>query len=87
VRIARSLIDLDLRRLGGTLLRTSLAAAAMSAALFVFGTESLSAAEAIAGSALGLIVYAGVLVASGEVSRAELRAARSAIARALRPAT
>jgi O-antigen/teichoic acid export membrane protein len=85
--IARSLIDLDLRRLGATLLRTSLAAAAMSAVLLAFGTESLSAAQAVAGSALGLITYAGVLLVSGEVSRTELRAAWSAVGRALRPAT
>jgi O-antigen/teichoic acid export membrane protein len=85
--IARSLIDLDLRRLGMTLLRTTLAAAAMCAALFLFGTESLSVAEVIGGSVLGVLAYAGVLVASGEVSRAELRAALSAVGRVLRPAT
>jgi O-antigen/teichoic acid export membrane protein len=87
VLIARSMIALDLRRLGGTLLRTSLAAAAMSAALLLFGTGSLSVAEAIAGSVLGLLVYAGALLATGEVSRTELRTAWSAIGRALRPAT
>jgi O-antigen/teichoic acid export membrane protein len=85
--IARSLIDLDLRRLGATLLRTTLAAAAMSAVLLAFGTDSLSAAQAIAGSVLGLIAYGAVLLVSGEVSRAELRAAWSAVGRVLRPAT
>jgi O-antigen/teichoic acid export membrane protein len=85
--IARSLIDLDLRRIGVTLLRTILAAAAMSAALLGFGTESLSPVQAVVGSVLGLGTYAAVLVASGEVSRAELNAAWSAVGRALRPAT
>jgi O-antigen/teichoic acid export membrane protein len=87
VLIARSLIELDLRSLGMTLLRTTLAAAAMSVVLLAFGTESLSAVQAVAGSVLGLIAYTGVLVASGEVSRAELQAAWSAVGRALRPAT
>ena len=85
--IARSLIELDLRRLGWTLLRTSLAAAAMCAALFVFGTESLSAAEAIAGSVLGLAAYGAVLLASREISWTEVRSAASAVGRVLRPAT
>jgi O-antigen/teichoic acid export membrane protein len=87
VVIARSLIDLDLRFLGMTLLRTTLAAAAMSAVLLAFGTGSLSVAQAVAGSVLGLVAYAGVLLVSGEVSRTELRATWSAIRRVLRPAT
>jgi O-antigen/teichoic acid export membrane protein len=87
VVIARSLIDLDLRSLGVTLLRTTLAAAAMSGVLFAFGTESLSLAEAVAGSVLGLIAYAGVLIVSREMSRGELRAMWSAVVRVLRPAT
>jgi O-antigen/teichoic acid export membrane protein len=87
VLIARSLIEFDLRSLGMTLLRTTLAAAAMSVVLLAFGTESLSAVQAVAGSVLGLIAYTGVLVASGEVSRAELQAAWSAVGRAVRPAT
>ena len=57
--VAKSLIDLDLRRIGVTLLRTTLAAAAMSAALLAFGTESLSAVEAVVGSVLGLGTYVG----------------------------
>jgi len=81
--IARSLIDLDLRRLGGTLLRTCLAAAAMAGVLFAFGTESLSAVEAVAGSVLGLTVYAAILLVTREVTRAELRSGWSAVARAV----
>jgi O-antigen/teichoic acid export membrane protein len=85
--IARSLLELDLRRLRGTLLRTTLAAAVMCAVLFAFGTDSLSVIEAIAGSVLGLLAYAGILLVTREVSRAELRAAWSTIGRVLRPAT
>jgi O-antigen/teichoic acid export membrane protein len=85
--IARSLIELDLHRLGGTLLRAGIAAAAMSSVFLAFGTESLSAGQAVTGSVLGLAAYAAVLMASGEVSPAEIRAARSAVGGARRPAT
>ncbi len=85
--VARSLMDFDLRRIGVTLLRASLAAAAMSAALFAFGTQSLSVLDAIAGSVLGLLAYAGVLLVTREVTRAELRSAWSAIGGRFRAAT
>jgi O-antigen/teichoic acid export membrane protein len=79
--IARSLIDLPLLLLGRTLLRATVAAAAMSAVLLGFGTESLTAAEAIGGSILGLLAYGVALVVTRELGPSELHAAWGAVRR------
>lgn len=81
VVIVRRLVDLDLRPLAATVIRGALAAAAMAAVLFAFGTSSLSAVEWVAGGVLGLAAYAGVLLATREFSSEELRTARAAAAR------
>lgn len=75
VVICRNLISLQLRPLAKTLLRAFLASVAMAGALFAFGTSSLTAVEAVAGSVLGLVAYAAVLLATREVTGSELRAA------------
>ncbi len=74
--ILRRLIDLPLAPLGQTLARASLAALAMSAVLFAFGTGKLGAAELILGAILALITYFGVLMATGELTPSQLRSAR-----------
>ena len=76
VMICRSIIGLQLRPLAKTLVRASLASAAMAGVLFSFGTSSLTVVDAVAGSGLGLVAYAAVLLATREVSRSDLRAAR-----------
>ena len=81
VLIARSLIDLPLRPLGRTLLRATIAAAAMSAVLLAFGTVSLTPVEAVAGSLLGLLAYACALLVTREVSPMEIGAAWGAARR------
>jgi O-antigen/teichoic acid export membrane protein len=73
--VCRSLIELPLRPLAVTALRGLLAAAAMAAVLFAFGTSSLSAVEAVAGSIAGLAAYAAILILTRELSRSELSAA------------
>jgi O-antigen/teichoic acid export membrane protein len=82
LRIARSLIDLPLRPLGLTVMRTLAAAAAMSAVLFAVGTSHLTVIEAVAGAVLGTLAYGLVLLVVREVSISDLRAASGA-ARAL----
>jgi O-antigen/teichoic acid export membrane protein len=79
VMIARTVVGLRLRPLAMTALRALLAAAAMAAVMFAFGTSSLTAVEAIAGSLLGLSAYAAVLLAAREFSGRELRAAWNAV--------
>ena len=81
--ICRREIDLPLAPLGVTLLRAGLAAAAMAAVLYAFGTETLSAVEWVAGGTLALAAYLGVLVVSGELDRAQLRRLLGAARRAL----
>lgn len=82
--ICRSEIGLRLAPLALTLLRAGLAALAMAAVLFAFGTETLSAVEAIAGSVLGLAAYVGVLLVSRELDRTQLRELFAAARRAAR---
>ena len=72
ILLARSLLGLNLRPLGATLIRVSAAAGVMAGVLFAFGTETLSTIEWIAGGALGLAAYAGVLVATREIGRREI---------------
>jgi O-antigen/teichoic acid export membrane protein len=83
VVIARRVIELHLAPLARTVFRASLAAAAMAAVMFAFGSSSLSAVEAVAGSALGLAAYLGVLLATREFSLDELRAFPGAARRAV----
>jgi O-antigen/teichoic acid export membrane protein len=73
--ICKDVMDLQLRPLALTFVRCLVAAGAMTAALALFGTSSLSWAEAIAGALAGLSAYLVVLLATREVTGAELRAA------------
>jgi hypothetical protein len=41
--------------------------------MFAFGTESLTAVEAVAGAVLGVAAYLGVLLLTREVTAGELR--------------
>jgi O-antigen/teichoic acid export membrane protein len=75
VVIIRRLIDLPLRPLGLTLARAALAALAMAAVLFAFGTGKLGAAELVVGAVLALATYVGVLMATAELTPAHLRTA------------
>jgi hypothetical protein len=76
-------IDLPLRPVGVSLLRTLLAAAAMGGALLAFGTERLSLVDWLAGGTLGVLVYLGALLFSRELSVGELRFAVTAVRRRL----
>jgi O-antigen/teichoic acid export membrane protein len=73
--ICRRLLEIDLRPLAMTCARGLLAAAAMAGVLLIFGTHP-PLGLAAAWLAVGIAVFAGVLVATGEVTRAELSALR-----------
>ncbi len=75
LRVCAELVKLDLRPLAATLVRVLLAAAVMGGVLWAFGTARLSPLDWVAGSLLGLIVYAVVLIAVHEVTIAELETA------------
>jgi O-antigen/teichoic acid export membrane protein len=81
--IVRRLIDLPLRPLGLTLARVSLAALAMSAVLFAFGTGKLGAVELVVGGVLAVVTYFSVLMATEELTPAHLRTARLYASRAV----
>lgn len=78
--ICKQVMDLSLRPVAVTFARCVLAAAAMAGVLALFGTSSLSWVDWVAGALAGLAAYAGALILTGEVSRAELGQARAALA-------
>ena len=85
--ICRRMLGTELKPLALTFGRAMLGAAAMSAVLFAFGTGTdVAIPLLIGGWVLGVIVYAGVMVATGELTRAELvsgwRRVRAALRRA-----
>lgn len=84
--ICREVLGFSLRPLLVTLARSLLAAGAMSAVLFAFGTSALSPLEALAGAVAGVSVYCALLFTTGEVSRRELATARAALAARLQRA-
>lgn len=84
VVIIRRLIDLPIGPLALSFARVSLAAAAMAAVLFAFGTGKLPAAELVAGAVLSLAAYAAVLMLTGEVTVSHLRTARRYASNTLR---
>jgi len=77
--VCTRLLDMRLRPLGLAFLRGLLAAAAMAAVLFAFGTEDLAPLEALAGGTLGLVTFALVLRLTGEASADDVRVVRDAI--------
>ena len=74
LRLCAQLVALELRPLALTLARVLVAAVAMGAVLWAFGRAELSAAHWLAGSALGLLAYAAVILLTGEVTVAEVGA-------------
>jgi O-antigen/teichoic acid export membrane protein len=73
--ICKRVFDFSVRRLVLTLVRCLTAAAAMAGTLALAGTSSLSWVEWLTGTIAGGLVYLLVLTATGEISRAEIRAA------------
>ncbi len=72
--ICKRLIGTRLRPLARTLIAVLMAIACMSAVLFAFGTGDVSLPLLIVGGALGLAVYVGALLATRELTAAELTA-------------
>jgi len=81
LRLCQDLAGLRLRPLVAPLLASLAAAGGMSLVLLVFGTGDVAVPLVVVGGALGVAVYAGILVLTRQVRRAEL----AAIARRLRP--
>ncbi len=83
--LCSQLITLDLRRLGWSLVRTLIAAGVMGLVLLVVGTDHLTAVQWVVGACAGGLAYAAVLLATRELSVAELRLVTTRVVRALRP--
>jgi O-antigen/teichoic acid export membrane protein len=83
VWILRRMIDLPLRPLALTLLRSLAAAGAMALVLLACGTHSLSVFEWIAGGLGGLAAFLGVLLLTRQLTVGELRALWRGIRRRL----
>jgi hypothetical protein len=81
--ILKRLIDLPLRPLALAMARSLLAAAAMAAVLFAFGTDDLSLLDWIAGGVGGLAAFAAVLLLTRQVTLDELRTLGAAVRRRL----
>jgi O-antigen/teichoic acid export membrane protein len=82
--ICQRMLGINLRRLGITTLRGLLASGALAGVLAMVGTSTLSPLQWIAGFALAPLVFGGVLLLSGEVSRAELNGVRSRVSQLVR---
>ena len=80
--ILTRVIDLPLRSLAVSTVRALGAAAAMAGVLLLFGTDELAVWEWVVGLAGGTAVFVAVLLATGEVKPAELRALRDRLAAA-----
>ncbi len=74
VWLCSRLIDVDLRRLAKCVVRTLIAAAAMTLPLLAFGTKHLGVGAWIAGLVASIGLYGAVLLATRELSIAELHA-------------
>lgn len=70
--ICKRVFDYSIELLALTLARCLLAAGAMAAVLALVGTSSLSWAQWLAGGAAGTLAYLLALIASREISRAEI---------------
>ena len=77
--ICRDVLGVSLRPLLLTLVRASVAAAAMAGVLLTFGTADLALAEWVVGSAAAGLAYLAVLLATREVGRTEAQTAWSAV--------
>jgi O-antigen/teichoic acid export membrane protein len=72
--ICARMLNLPLRPVVATLVRSLLAAGAMALVLALAGSASLSPLEWVWGTVGGVLIYAAVLVISGEISRREVSA-------------
>jgi O-antigen/teichoic acid export membrane protein len=78
--ILRRLVELPLRPLAPTAFRSAVAALAMAAVLWAFGTSDLGAPALVAGAIAAPLAFAAVLLASREFSSDELAIARATVA-------
>ena len=81
--ICTVIIDLDLRPVLWSTVRTVIASAAMGLILLVIGTSQLSVLGWIAGGLGGTAAFVATLLALGEVSIAEIRGLAGAVRRAM----
>ena len=81
--ICKRLVGLPLRPVALDFARCVVAAGAMTAAMAVFGTDSLGIADIVAGGVAGVAVYLAALLVTGAVTVAELRSAWAAVSRRL----
>jgi O-antigen/teichoic acid export membrane protein len=71
--ICKTAVGLSVRPIAIVLLRATVAAAAMAGVLFAIGTTGLTPVDWVIGAVGGSLAYAAALIATREVSRAELR--------------
>ena len=81
--ICAQVVDIPLRPLGVSLVRSLVAAAAMAGVLLLFGTEHLSVTAWLVGGIGGVLVYIAVLLVSRELSVGELGLGATALRRRL----
>ncbi len=84
--LCTQLIAVDVGSLVVSVARILVAAAAMALALIIVGTDNLSPAQWLVGSAAGGTAYLGALFITGEMSVLELRALSAKFLAAARPA-
>lgn len=80
--ICADLLDINLRALAVTLVRSLLAFVVLCGILLLFGTGKISIPLMIAGAAAASVAYAAILVLTREITREELAALSRAIRRA-----
>jgi O-antigen/teichoic acid export membrane protein len=73
--IASRMLGMRIAPLAWTTARGLLAAGAMCAVLYAFGTDAIAPLEAVAGLTLGVLTYVGTLLVTREVDTAELKGA------------
>jgi O-antigen/teichoic acid export membrane protein len=78
--ICKRVMHLRLGPVALTIARCLIAAGVMTAVMALFGTSSLSWVDWMVGSLAGLAAYLAALLATGELSAGELRAARETLA-------
>jgi stage V sporulation protein B len=71
--ICKTAVGLSLRPIAIVLLRATIAAAAMAGVLFAIGTTGITLVEWVLGAVGGSLAYTAALIATREVSGAELR--------------
>ncbi|HVD55929.1 MAG TPA: polysaccharide biosynthesis C-terminal domain-containing protein, partial [Thermoleophilaceae bacterium] len=81
LRLCRDVAGLRLRPLVAPFLGSLAAAVGMALVLLVFGTGEIAVPLVVVGAALGTSVYAGILLATRQVTMEELKA----LGRRLRP--